>query len=350
MLRLLSAVSPIVAARLNPGAIAARSGCMLAVSRIGLALFTWLAFISPVSLAHAAWPERPISIVVPYAAGGAADVTVRVIAEKMSAQLGQPVLIINRPGSVVATSSVARAAPDGYTFMAAPMSHSMNTAMYTRLPYDTFNDFVPVATFGYFNYVIVASKSLGIKDLQGLIASLKANPGRYNFGSGGVGSPTHLVVELFKSLTKTSATHVPYRADQLGLTDLMAGRIDFMIPSTVAGASQVKGGTVLALAVPSPKRSASLPEVPTTTEAGLPEFQVSSYYVLIAPKDTPVAVVEQVNAIVNRSLQDAGALKRLADLDFSVQQNSTPASTAALIRTEADRWAPIIKNAGITLE
>lgn len=308
------------------------------------------AFVGSLSVAHAAWPERPITIVVPYAAGGAADVTARVIAEKMSVLLGQPVLIMNRPGSIVATSSVVRAAPDGYTFMAAPMSHSMNTAMYKQLPYDTFNDLVPVATFGYFNYVVVASKSLGIKDLSGLIGLLKASPGKYNFGSGGVGSPTHLVVELFKTITKTSATHVPYRADQLGMTDLMAGRIDFMMPSTVAGGPQVKSGTVLALAVPSLKRSANLPQVPTTAEAGLPEFQVSSYYILIAPKGTPEPIIEQLNTAVNRSLQDAIVLQRLADLDFLVQQNSTPKSTMSLIRAEVDRWTPIIKNAGIALE
>ncbi|MEI9804650.1 MAG: tripartite tricarboxylate transporter substrate-binding protein [Pseudolabrys sp.] len=250
----------------------------------------------------------------------------------------------------MATSSVARAPADGYTFMAAPMSHSMNTAKYKQLPYDTFNDLAPVATFGYFNYVIVVSKALGATDLKGLIALLKANPGKYNFGSGGVGSPTHLVVELFKSMLKVEATHVPYRADQLGLTDLMGGRIEFMMPSTVAGGAQVKAGTILALAVPSPKRSATLPDVPTTAEAGLPEFQVSSYYVLIAPKGTPAPIVEQLNAVVNRSLKDANVLQRLADLDFPPQQDSTPAFTAALIQSEADRWKPIIQGAGISLD
>ena len=310
-------------------------------------LFLSLALTSPTK---AAWPERPVTIVVPYAAGGAADVTVRIIAENVSSQIGQPVLILNRPGSVTATTSVARAAPDGYTFMAAPMSHSMNVAMYKKLPYDTFGDFAPIATFGYFNYVIVASKALGITKLSDVIAAMKANPGKFNFGSGGVGSPTHLVVELLKHQTQVEATHVPYRADQLGLTDLIAGRIQFMIPSTVAGGTYVKSGAVTALAVPSKERSKSLPDVPTTTEAGFPDFQVSSYYVLIAPKDTPSPILTQLNRAVNRALKDTTVVQRLADLGFSVQEDSTMDSTAALIRAETDRWTPIIKSAGIALD
>jgi tripartite-type tricarboxylate transporter receptor subunit TctC len=268
----------------------------------------------------------------------------------MSSQLGQPVLIINRPGSVVATGTVARAAPDAYTFMAAPMSHSMNISMYKKLPYDTFKDFEPIATFGYFNYVVVASKSLGIHDLKGLIAALKEHPGKFNFGSGGVGSPTHMVAELFKTLTKTEAVHIPYRADALGLADLVAGRIQFMVPSTVAAGSFIANDKILALAVPTDKRASTLPNVPTTTEAGLPSFQASSYYVLIAPKSVPQALVKKVNAAVNKAMRDPGVLDRLSKLGFAVQQDSTPESTVTLIRKEADRWAPIIKSAGVALD
>lgn len=298
----------------------------------------------------AAWPERPVTIVVPYAAGGAADVTARVIADNLRMLLGAPFLVMNRPGSVVATTSVARAEADGYTLMAAPMSHSMNTAMYKQLPYDTFNDFVPVATFGYFDYVVIARPTLGVKDLRGLIALLKANPGKYNFGSGGVGSPTHLVVELFKKITGTSAIHVPYRADQQAITDLMGGRIDFMISSTVAAGGHVNNGSVIGLAVPSPRRSARLPNVPTTAEIGLPEFAVSSYYVLIGPKGMSESIVDRLSQAVNQSLEDGAVVQRLNDLDFRIQPKSTPKSTQSLIREEAERWTPIIKEAGIALE
>jgi tripartite-type tricarboxylate transporter receptor subunit TctC len=318
------------------------------MSKLLPAALVWLTLLE--SGAQAEWPERPVNIVVPYAAGGAADVTIRVIAENISSQLGQPVLVINRPGSVAASTSVAKAAPDGYTFMAAAMSHSMNTAMYKKLPYDTLNDFVPVATFGYFNFVIVVNTSLDVKDLKGLIAAIKANPGKYAFGSGGAGSPTHMVAELFKTVTKTDALHVPYRADQNGLADLIAGRIQFMIPSTVAASGHVQAGSIRALATPASRRSPVLPDVPTTAEAGLPEFRASSYYILIAPNGVSRKIVQSVQEVVSRSLQDTAVLRRLTDLDFAVERNSTPASTAALIRKEIERWTPIIESAGVSLQ
>jgi len=303
------------------------------------------AFAQPVR-----YPNRPITLIVPYGAGGSGDVTARIFAERLAKVIEQPVVIENRPGIVVGTQYAARSAPDGYQFLAAPLAHSVNTSLYKKLPYDTFNDFETIATIGFFNFVMVVSPKLPVTDLQSFIALLKASPGKLNYGSGGVGTTSHIGVELFKSLTGTDLLHVPYRGDGQAVVDLISGQLSFMLCSTPTCIQHIKSGALRALAVPSHKRFEMLSEVPTTGEAGLPEYRVLAYYTLLAPKNTPAGVVVKMNEYANEALRESATQMRLRDLGFEVDGNSAPSATAKLVVDEASKWAPIIKATGAQID
>jgi tripartite-type tricarboxylate transporter receptor subunit TctC len=309
-----------------------------------------LASLSPSRAQPANYPNKIVTLVVPYGAGGSADVTARIFSERLSKVIEQPIVVENRPGIVVGTSYIARAAPDGYQFLAAPLAHSVNTTLYKKLPYDTLNDFASVATLGFFNFVVVVNPKLPVTNLKSLIAFLKSSRGKSNYGSGGVGTTSHIGVELFKSLTGTEAVHVPYRGDGQAVVDLMAGQIDFMLCSTPTCTQHIKSGALRALAVTSTKRFELLPEVPTSAEAGLPEFKILAYYTLLAPKDTPAAMVTKMARAVVLTLKDPNLQGRLRDLGFEVEETSTAASTSKLIADEAARWAPIIQAAGASAD
>ncbi len=296
------------------------------------------------------YPNRPITLVVPYGAGGSGDVTARIVADRLSKVVGQPVVVDNKPGIVTGTSFLAAAAPDGYHLLATPLAHSVNPTLYKQLPYDLFGDFTPIATLGFFNFVLVVNPKLPVTDLRSLIAFLKAAPGKYNYGSGGTGTTSRIGVEFFKSLTGTEITHVPYRGDGQALVDLLAGRIALMLCSAPACLPDIARGALRPLAITSSHRSPLLPNVPTAAEAGLPEFKVMAYYAIQGPKNTPAAVVATLNKAVNETLGDKELQGRLSQLGFEVEQGSTPASTAKLINDEAKKWAPIIKATGVVIQ
>ena len=222
-----------------------------------------------------AYPNHPIKLIVPYLAGGSTDVGARIVAERMATGLGQPIVIDNRPGAgvIVGTNAVAKADPDGYTLLITTLAHPINITLQKKLPYDTIADFEPVALMGIINFILVVHPSLPVTDLPSLVAYLKANPDKANYGSAGLGSPMHLGPELFKSLTGVQANHVPYRGESAALNDMIGGRLTFMLSGTPTVAPFIQAGAVRALAIPSPKRTAMLPEVPTTSEAGLPKWQ-----------------------------------------------------------------------------
>ena len=230
-------------------------------------------------------------MIVPYLAGGATDVGARVVAEKMARGLGQAMVIDNRPGAgvIVGTNAVAKSDPDGYTVLITTLAHPINITLQKKLPYDSIADFEPVALMGIINFILVVHPSLPVTDLASLIAYLKANPDKANYGSAGTGSPMHLGPELFKSLTGVEANHVPYRGESAALNDMVGGRLTFMLSGTPTVAPHIQAGSVRALAIPSPKRSAMLPDVPTTAEAGLPKWQTYSCIMMLAPKGTPRA-------------------------------------------------------------
>jgi tripartite-type tricarboxylate transporter receptor subunit TctC len=298
-----------------------------------------------------AYPTRTINMVVPYAAGGPGDTVGRVIAERLKAVLGQPVIIENVTGAngSIAVGRVARAAPDGYTLsLGVWNTHVSNGALYT-LPYDVLNDFEPVALVASFSSMIVARKSVPAKDLKEFITWLKANPGKASQGSPGAGSMGHVGGVYFQNITNTRIQHVPYRGSAPAMQDLVAGQIDMMVDAPVVVLEQLRAGTVRAFAVLAKSRLAQAPDVPTADEAGLPGFYVSNWFGLWVPKDTPQDIVGKLNAAAVTSLADPAVRQTLADLGFEIpsRDRQTPQALGAFQRAEIKKWWPIIKAANI---
>lgn len=298
------------------------------------------------------YPDRPIKLIVPYLAGGATDVGARVVAERMSKGLSQPMVIDNRPGAgvIVGTNAVAKADPDGYTLLITTTAHPINITLQKKLPYDSIADFEPVALMGIINFILVVHPSSPVKDLPSLIQYLKDNPDKANYGSAGTGSPMHLGPELFKSLTGVQANHVPYRGEAAALNDMIGGRLTFMLSGTPTVAPHIESGAVRALATPSPKRSSQVPAVPTTSEAGLPAWQTYSCIMLLAPKGTPRPVVDRLSKEANAAMASDEVKERLAKLGIDAVESSTPESTTKFIKDEAEKWAPIVKASGAQVE
>ena len=298
------------------------------------------------------YPDRAIKLIVPYLAGGATDVGARVVAERMSKGLGQPIVIDNRPGAgvIVGTNAVAKADPDGYTLLITTLAHPINITLQKKLPYDSIADFEPVALMGIINFILVVHPSSPVTDLASLVKYLKDNPDKANYGSAGTGSPMHLGPELFKSLTGVQANHVPYRGEAAALNDMIGGRLTFMLSGTPTVAPHIQSGAVRALATPSPKRSSLVPEVPTTTEAGMAQWQTYSCIMMLAPKGTPRAVVERLNREANAAMASDEVKERLARLGIDAVESSTPESTARFIRDEAEKWAPVVRATGAQVE
>ena len=298
------------------------------------------------------YPDRAIKLIVPYLAGGATDVGARVVAERMAKGLGQPIVIDNRPGAgvIVGTNAVAKAEPDGYTLLITTLAHPINITLQKKLPYDSIADFEPVALMGIINFILVVHPSSPVTDLASLVKYLKENPDKANYGSAGTGSPMHLGPELFKSLTGVAANHVPYRGEAAALNDMIGGRLTFMLSGTPTVAPHIQSGAVRALATPSPKRSSLVPEVPTTTEAGMAPWQTYSCIMLLAPKGTPRPIVERLNREANAAMASDEVKERLAKLGIDAVESSTPESTAKFIRDEAEKWAPIVRATGAQVE
>jgi tripartite-type tricarboxylate transporter receptor subunit TctC len=308
-------------------------------------------------LAHGAttqaqvYPSRPITIVVPYAAGGATDTIGRVMAERMRSSLGQPVIVedVTGAGGTIAVGRVARAAPDGYTLsLGHNGSHVMTGATYA-LQYDLLNDFVPVALISTYPFVLVARKTMPANDLKGLIAWLKANPDKASVGNGGNGSNAHVAGVLFRNETGTRVQFVPYRGNAPAIQDLVAGQIDMMISDPVAAMPQVRAGTIKAYGVTTKIRMLSAPDIPTLDEAGLPGFDISVWHAFWLPKGTPKDIITKLNAAVMDALADPTVRARLADLGQEIfpRQQQTPEALGTMQKAEIEKWWPIIKAANI---
>jgi tripartite-type tricarboxylate transporter receptor subunit TctC len=298
------------------------------------------------------YPSRPITLVVPLAAGGPLDTLARILAEPMRASLGQPVIVENVTGAggTVGTGRLARAAPDGYTIGVGFLgTHVLNGALYP-LTYDVVKDFEPIALVSSNPHLVVTKASLPAKDLRELIAWLKANPA--SAGNAGVGTSTHVAGLLFQQLTGTRFQMVPYRGAAPALADVIAGQIDLMVDVASNSLPHLQGGKIKAYAVTADTRLASAPNVPTVDEAGLPGFYMSTWYALFGPKGMPKDVLAKLNAAATGALADAAVNRRLADLGLDVppRAQQTPEALAALQRTEIDKWWPIIKAANIKPE
>jgi tripartite-type tricarboxylate transporter receptor subunit TctC len=306
-------------------------------------------------IAHAqGYPTRPITMVVPFAAGGPVDTYARILSERMRGSLGQPVIVENIAGAGGSTGvgRVARATPDGYTIVIGIWStHVANGAVY-NLSYDLLNDFEPIALHASSPQVIVARKSLPAEDLKGLIAWLKANPDKATSGTAGAGSPQHVFGSFFQTVTGTRFQFAHYRSGAQAMQDLLAGQIDLMIDSQTVSLPQARAGKIKAFAVTNKTRSAAAPEIPTVDEAGLPGFHFSVWNATWAPKGTPKSIVDKLNAAVVEALADTTVRARLMEFGQEIfpRDRQTPAVLHAFQKAEIEKWSPVIKAAGIKAE
>jgi tripartite-type tricarboxylate transporter receptor subunit TctC len=301
----------------------------------------------------AAWaqdyPKRSIRLIVPFSAGGNTDVSGRLLANGLSEVLGQQVVVENKvgAGATIGTDVVAKATPDGYTLLFTTLAHSANPSIYPKLPYDGVKDFQPVAMVSTNDFVLVTNPDIEAGDLKALVALLKQNPGRLDYSSAGVGSAMHLAGELFKNVAGVDAVHVPYRGEGPALNDLLGKRISFSFHGVSTTADHIKSGTVRAIAVTGPTRSPLLPETPTMQEAGLPSYEAYTWAVVLAPAGTAREIVDRLNAAINTVVKQPRTQQRFRELGFEIVTDSTPETTAAHIKREQDKWAPIIKASGI---
>ncbi len=305
-----------------------------------------------ITAAHAqTYPSRPITMVVPYSAGGPTDTIARIMAERMRGPLGQTIIVENTTGAAgtLGVGRVARAAPDGYTISIGHWgTHVVNGAIYA-LQYDVFDDFEPVAMIATNPQLIVARKGLPAKNLQELVAWLKANSAKATQGTAGHGSASHVSGVYLQSITGARFQFVPYRGAGPAMQDLVAGQIDIMVDQAANSLPQVRSGTIKAYAVTEKTRLAAAPDIPTVDEAGVPGLHISIWHALWMPKNTPKDIIAKLNAAVVESLADAGARQRLADLgqEIPARDMQTPQALAAHHKAEIDKWWPIIKAANI---
>ena len=300
------------------------------------------------------FPTRPITIVVPYPAGGPTDTVIRIVSEKMKDSLGQPVIIENvgGAGGSLGVGRVARAAPDGYTIVVGIWNtHVANGALYS-LTYDVVKDFEPVGLLVTAPYVIVGRKTIPAGNLSELIDWLKANPGKASQGSAGVGGMAHVIGALLQSKTGVRFQHVPYRGAGPSMQDLVAGHIELLFEVPATTLPQVRAGAIKAFAIMANKRLARASDIPTVDEAGLPGLYAANWFALFAPKSTPKAIVAKLNAATSAALADPTVQARFAELDFDVPplERQTPEALAAFQKAEIEKWWPIIRAANIKLD
>ena len=295
------------------------------------------------------YPNRPIRIVVAYTPAGTTDILARIIGQKMNEAWGQPVIVDNRPGANgnIGTEYAAKTQPDGHTFlMTTAGPHGINPSLYRKLGYDAVKDFAAVSLVALVPNILVVNNSVPVKDVKGLIAYAKANPGKLSYGSPGAGSTAHLSMELFKSMTGTNLVHVPYKGSAGVLTDVMGGQIATTMDNLPPYLPQVKAGKIRALAVTPTKRSPALPDVPTVAEAGVPGYVSSAWFGLVAPAATPKDVISKLSTETARILQLPDVKARLAD-QGAEPIGSTPEQFSAHIKAEITKWAKVIREANV---
>jgi tripartite-type tricarboxylate transporter receptor subunit TctC len=294
------------------------------------------------------YPNKVIKIVVPFGAGGVADLTVRLVAQKMSESMKQPIIIENRPGAggIVAADTVAKASPDGYTLLLISNGTAVSANLFKRLPYDTLKDFAPISTLGYFDLAVLVNKKLPIKTTAELINYAKANPGKLNIGTINVGSTQNLAAELFVSMAGIDALVVPYKGSPEVLTAVTTGEIDAAVEILGPALPQIKSGNVNAVAVTSAKRFSGLANVPTVAESGLPNYQATSWNGLAAPAQTPQLIIDRLNKEINAAVARPEVKARLLELGI-VAQGGTPESTKKLLASDIAKWGAVIEKAKI---
>jgi len=304
-----------------------------------------------VSLAFAVYPEKQLTIVVPYPPGGSTDVLGRILAQSMSKDLGQAVIVENTGGAggTIGAAKVAKASPDGYTLLFHNMAQASAPALYAKLPYDPVADFISIGMVTEVPMVLVARKDFPAESLQGFIDYVKANPDKVNFANAGVGATSNLCEVLMKSTLGASWISVSYKGTGPALNDLLAGQVDVICDQPASTLQHIRAGSIKALAVASKERISSLPTTPTFSQSGLPGFQLSVWHALYAPKDTPKPTIDRLTKALNNALKDPGLVRRFGEMDASVATPAiaNPSYASKFLLTDIERWKVAMKNAGV---
>ena len=299
-----------------------------------------------------AYPTKPVTIIVPFAAGGTTDILARIIGQALTAELGQSVVVDNRAGAGgnIGGQAAAKATPDGHTlFMGTVGSHAINASLYKKMPFDPVKDFAPLTRVANVPNLLVANPAQPYKSVKDLIAYAKANPGKVNFGSSGNGSSIHLSGELFKSLAKVDMQHVPYKGSAPAVTDLLGNQIGIMFDNMPSAIQHVRSGKLVPLAVTTAKRSPELPNVPTIAEAGVPGYEATSWFGMFAPAGTPAPVLAKLNAAIVKVLGQPDVKKKINEQGAEVY-SETPEQFAAFIQAESVKWGKVVKESGASLD
>jgi tripartite-type tricarboxylate transporter receptor subunit TctC len=310
-----------------------------------------LVLLAPLTVLAQAWPSRPVKLVVPYPPGGPTDIVARVVAERMTAQTGQPFIVENRPGAGgnLGADAVAKAPADGYTLLVATTAHAINMSLFKNLTYDVQRDFTAVSLLTQGPLVLVVNPKFPAKSVADLIAMAKAKPKAVSFASSGNGQSTHLAAELFSSMAGAPMTHVPYKGSAPALNDLISGQVPVMFDTMLSSMPHVKAGQLRALAVTGAKRSPIAPDLPTVAESGLPGYQVYAWNGLLAPAATPAAVVSRINQELKTALSQPAVQQKFSAQGFAATW-TTPADATAFVHSEVEKWGRTVQQSGATIQ
>lgn len=317
-----------------------------------LALARWACALALAAVTFTAsaqgYPSHPIKIIVPFGAGGVADITARVLAQKMSETIGQQVLVDNRPsaGGIIASDAVAKADPDGHTLLLVSNGNAVSATLFKSLPYDTVNDFAPVSTVGFFDLAVLVNGDSKIATVRELIAAAKANPAKFNIATINIGSTQNLSAELFRSMAGVDAPVVPFKGTPAVITALRGNEVQAAFEILAPVLSQIKAGALKAIAVTSNRRFAGLPDVPTVSESGVPGYQASSWNGISAPAKTPKAVIDRLNREITAAVATPAVKQRLQELGVEARA-STPEALKELLVAEIAKWRAVIERAKI---
>jgi tripartite-type tricarboxylate transporter receptor subunit TctC len=324
------------------------------MTQVKLAMLVATAMTAIIGVAPAqagTYPEKVIRIVVPWPAGGLVDVLGRVLGNKMSDAFGQPVVVENRPGAGgnIGTAAVAKSAPDGYTLLVATSAHAMSAAIYKNLSFDPVADFTPIVLAARAASILVVHPSVPASSLKELITLARAQPAKFTYASAGAGTPAHLYAEMLKDRANVDLLHVAYKGAPPAMLDLLAGRVDMLFANMTVGLPQIRSGKLKALAVTSAQRSSHLPDTPTLSESGLPGLEAAQWLGVLGPRGLPPAIVEKLNAQVNKSLTMSDVKDALVEQGMEIQ-GSTPQEFETVFKADMVRWADVAERAGVKVE
>lgn len=322
------------------------------ITRHAVALMALVAAGAAPAAAQTEFPTQPVTMVVPFAAGGSTDLVARIVAQRMSQELGQQVLVDNRGGAggMLGATAVAQAQPDGYTILMGTIAtHALSASLYANPPFDPVADFAPVAWLVTVPNVLTVNPQFPAQNVEELIALLKEKPGEYAYASSGNGTPLHLSGELFKSMAGVDIIHVPYQGSGPALVDVIGGAVPISFDNLPSSTEPIRSGQLRALAVTTKERAPNFPDIPTMEEAGVPGYETNSWNALFAPAGTPPQVIARLNEAANTAIQDPEVQKRLAEVGAQIV-GSTPEELGEHVKAEVDRWRPVVEASGARIE